>query len=71
MKILYVIENVITIVTAEESGRVMLLHVTKGGFWERYSHKAYSLYESDLKGLATISVQRPSSMAAYYSPYCD
>ena len=72
VKILYVSEkDVITIVTAEESGRIRLVHVTKGSFFDRYSHQANSLYEADLKGVATISVQRPSSMAAYYSPYCD
>ena len=56
VKILFISEqNVINIVTAEESGRVRLVHITKtflGGF----NHKANSLYESDLKGTATISV---------------
>ena len=56
VKILYESDGkVITIVTAEESGRIRLVHVTKtflGGF----NHKANSLYEKDLLGAATISV---------------
>lgn len=71
VKILFVTEqNVINIVTAEESGRIRLVHVTKtflGGF----NHKANSLYESDLKGAATISVMRPSTLPSHYSPWCD
>ena len=71
VKILYVSEkDVITIVTAEESGRIRLVHVSNA-FFGGYSHNANSLYEADLKGVATISVQRPSSSAAYYSPFCD
>jgi hypothetical protein len=57
VKILYVSEkDVITVVTAEESGRIRLVHITKGIFFDRYSHTANSLYESDLKGVATIAV---------------
>ena len=71
VKLLYVSEqNVVCIVTAEESGRIRLVHVTKtflGGF----SHKANSLYEADLKGAASISVQRPSNLPSHYSPYCE
>ena len=71
VKILFITEqNVINIVTAEESGRIRLVHVNKtlfGGF----SHKANSLYESDLKGAATISVMRPSTLPSHYSPFCD
>ena len=48
--------GVLNIVTAEESGRVRLVHVSKGSFFSSFSHKANSLYESDLKGVATISV---------------
>lgn len=56
--------------TAEESGRIRLVHVTKtflGGF----SHKANSLYEKDLIGTATISVQRCVNLPSHYSPFCD
>jgi len=71
VKILFMNDrNEISIVTAEESGRIRLVHITKtlfGGF----SHKANSLYESDLKGAATISVQRPSTLPSHYSVYCD
>lgn len=71
VKLLYTSEqNVIVIVTAEESGRIRLVHVNKtflGGF----SHVANSLYEEDLKGAATISVQRPSKLPSHYSPFCD
>ena len=56
VKLLYTSEqHVVVIVTAEESGRIRLVHVTKtflGGF----HHKANSLYEADLKGSATIAV---------------
>ena len=60
----------VAIVTAEESGRIRLVHVTKtflGGF----SHKANSLYEKDLIGTATISVQRCVNLPSHYSPFCD
>ena len=71
VKLLYTTEqNVVVIVTAEESGRIRLVHITKtflGGF----NHKANSLYESDLKGCASISVQRPSNLPSHYSPFCD
>jgi len=71
VKILYVTEqNVINIVTAEESGRVRLVHVTKS-FLGGFSHRANSLYEKDMQGTATISVQRPSNLPSHYSPYCD
>ena len=60
----------LVIVTAEENGRVRLIHVTETLFGN-YSHKANSLYESDLKGAATVSVQRPSSLPSHYSPFCD
>lgn len=71
VKILYITDDkVITIVTAEESGRVRLVHVTKS-FMGGFSHKANSLYESDLKGAATISVQIPSTLPCHYSPFCD
>ena len=61
----------INIVTAEESGRIRLVHVSKGSFFSSFSHKANSLYESDLKGVATISVQRPSSDPYYFSQFCN
>ena len=71
VKILYITdEKVITIVTAEESGRIRLVHVTKtflGGF----NHRANSLYEKDLIGAATIAVQRPVDLPSHYSPFCD
>ena len=38
-----------------------------GGF----NHKANSLYESDLKGAATIAVQRPSLLPSHFSPFCN
>ena len=48
VKLLYTTEqNVIVIVTAEESGRVRLVHITKT-YLRGFSHKANSLYESDL-----------------------
>ena len=40
--------GVLNIVTSEESGRVRLVHVSKGNFFSSFSHKANSLYESDL-----------------------
>lgn len=71
VKLLYATDrNEISIVTAEECGRIRLVNINKtlfGGF----SHKANSLYESDLKGAATISVQRPSSQPSHYSMFCD
>ena len=71
VKILFITDqNVVTIVTAEESGRVRLVHVTRT-FLGNFSHKANSLYESDLKGAASISVQRPANLPSHYSPFCD
>ena len=71
VKILYTSEDkVLTIVTAEENGRIRLVHINKTLFGN-YSHKANSLYESDLKGTATISVQRTSNLPSHYSPFCD
>jgi WD40 repeat protein len=63
--------GVLNIVTSEESGRVRLVHVSKGNFFSSFSHKANSLYESDLQGVATISVQKPSSDPYYYSNFCN
>ena len=57
VKILYVTDkDVINIVTAEESGRVRLVHISKGSLFSSFSHKANSLYETDMRGIATISV---------------
>ena len=71
VKILFTSDrNELNIVTAEESGRIRLVHITKTLFGG-YSHKSNSLYESDLKGAATISVQRPSSLPSHYSAFCD
>ena len=57
VKILYQTSTgVINIVTAEESGRVRLVHVSKGNFFSSFSHKANSLYESDLRGVTSIAV---------------
>ena len=56
VKILYVSsQNVITIVTAEASGTIRLVHVTRSYFGS-FTHKVNSLYESDLIGAASIAV---------------
>ncbi len=71
VKILFINDDkVITIVTAEECGRIRLVHVTKS-FMGGFSHKANSLYETDLVGAATISVLMPSNLPCHYSPFCD
>ena len=56
--------------TAEASGRIRLVHVNKTLFGN-FSHKANSLYESDLRGATVISVMRPSPMPSHYSAFCD
>ena len=72
VKLLFITEtNVINIVTAEMSGRVRLVHVTKGGIFSSFSHRANSLYESDLKGVTSITVQRPSSDPYYQNRFCN
>jgi hypothetical protein len=52
--------NEINIATADNSGCIRLIQMTKS-LIGTYRHQVYSLYESALKNVGTISVQKPSS----------